>query len=92
MFGSEAKAGLLAEVTVAPRIEGDSGSSLKQAVKLIFCAAGLQVGPLQEWRVVLTPSTGAVFVQLWDVVSCLLCALLSGDSLFEIDAPRLLVV
>ncbi|XP_029705055.1 adenosine 3'-phospho 5'-phosphosulfate transporter 1 isoform X2 [Takifugu rubripes] len=53
VFGSEAKAGLLDDVPVLPRNEGDSGSSVKQAIKLIFCAAGLQVsyltwGVLQE--------------------------------------------
>lgn len=48
MFGSEAKTGLLDDVSVAPRNEGDSGSSVRQVVKLIFCAAGLQVGILPE--------------------------------------------
>lgn len=43
VFGSEAKAGLLDDVPVAPRNEGDSGSSARHYFKLIFCAAGLQV-------------------------------------------------
>lgn len=47
VFGSEAKTGLLDE-PVAPRNEGDSGSSVRQIIKLIFCAAGLQVGILPE--------------------------------------------
>ncbi|KAF0023774.1 adenosine 3'-phospho 5'-phosphosulfate transporter 1 [Scophthalmus maximus] len=62
VFGSEAKTGLLDDVSVAPRNEGDSGSPVKQAIKLIFCAAGLQVsyltwGVLQER--VMTRSYGA---------------------------------
>lgn len=48
VFGSEAKAGLLDDVSVAARSEGDSGSSVRQAIKLIFCTAGLQVGALTE--------------------------------------------
>lgn len=48
VFGSEAKTGLLDDVSVAARNEGDSGSSVRQAIKLIFCAAGLQVGILTE--------------------------------------------
>lgn len=51
VFGSEAKAGLLDDVPVLPRNEGDSGSSVKQAIKLIFCAAGLQVGILPVYIV-----------------------------------------
>ncbi|XP_010774802.1 adenosine 3'-phospho 5'-phosphosulfate transporter 1-like [Notothenia coriiceps] len=46
VFGSEAKTGLLDDVSVTPRNEADSGLSVKQVVKLIFCAAGLQVGIL----------------------------------------------
>lgn len=62
VFGSEAKTGLLDDVPVAPRHEGDSGSPVRQAVKLIFCAAGLQAsyltwGVLQER--VMTRSYGA---------------------------------
>nr|XP_020459518.1 adenosine 3'-phospho 5'-phosphosulfate transporter 1 [Monopterus albus] len=62
VFGSEAKAGLLDDVSVAPRSEGYSGSSAKQAMKLMFCAAGLQAsyltwGVLQER--VMTRSYGA---------------------------------
>lgn len=48
VFGSEAKTGLLDDVSVAARSEGDSGSSVRQAIKLIFCAAGLQVGALTK--------------------------------------------
>lgn len=48
VFGSDAKTGLLDDVPVAIRNEGDSGSSVKQVIKLIFCAAGLQVGILPE--------------------------------------------
>lgn len=44
VFGSEAKTGLLDDVSVAPRNDNDSGSSFRQISKLIFCAAGLQVG------------------------------------------------
>uniref|UniRef100_A0A0F8AQ47 Adenosine 3'-phospho 5'-phosphosulfate transporter 1 n=1 Tax=Larimichthys crocea TaxID=215358 RepID=A0A0F8AQ47_LARCR len=44
VFGSESKTGLLDDVSVSTRNEGDSGSSVKQVIKLIFCAAGLQVG------------------------------------------------
>lgn len=51
VFGSEAKAGLLDDGPVLPRNEGDSGSSVKQAIKLIFCAAGLQVGILPVYTV-----------------------------------------
>ncbi|XP_061668821.1 adenosine 3'-phospho 5'-phosphosulfate transporter 1 [Syngnathoides biaculeatus] len=62
VFGSEAKTGLLDDVPVGSRHEGDSGSSLRQAVQLIFCAAGLQAsyltwGVLQER--VMTRSYGA---------------------------------
>ncbi|XP_049613090.1 adenosine 3'-phospho 5'-phosphosulfate transporter 1 [Syngnathus scovelli] len=62
VFGTEAKSGLLDDVSVTSRNEGDSGSSLRQAVSLIFCAAGLQVsyltwGVLQER--VMTRSYGA---------------------------------
>ncbi|KAM8846772.1 adenosine 3'-phospho 5'-phosphosulfate transporter 1 [Synchiropus picturatus] len=61
VFGSDAKSGLLDEVPVAARNE-DSGSTLRQAVKLVFCAFGLQVsyltwGVLQER--VMTRSYGA---------------------------------
>ncbi|XP_028997544.1 adenosine 3'-phospho 5'-phosphosulfate transporter 1 [Betta splendens] len=63
VFGSETKAGLLDDVSVTARNEGDSGSSVKQATKLIFCAAGLQAsyltwGVLQER--VMTRSYGAI--------------------------------
>ncbi|KAE8286650.1 Adenosine 3'-phospho 5'-phosphosulfate transporter 1 [Larimichthys crocea] len=62
VFGSESKTGLLDDVSVSTRNEGDSGSSVKQVIKLIFCAAGLQVsyltwGVLQER--VMTRSYGA---------------------------------
>lgn len=62
VFGSEAKAGLLDDVSIAPRNEADSASPTRQAIKLIFCAAGLQAsyltwGVLQER--VMTRSYGA---------------------------------
>ncbi|XP_077409590.1 adenosine 3'-phospho 5'-phosphosulfate transporter 1 [Vanacampus margaritifer] len=62
VFGTEAKTGLLDDVSVISRNEGDSGSSLRQAVRLLFCAAGLQAsyltwGVLQER--VMTRSYGA---------------------------------
>ncbi|KAM9704215.1 adenosine 3'-phospho 5'-phosphosulfate transporter 1 [Menidia menidia] len=62
VFGSEDKTGLLDDVSNASRNDGDSASSVKQAVKLIFCAAGLQAsyltwGVLQER--VMTRSYGA---------------------------------
>ncbi|XP_077366863.1 adenosine 3'-phospho 5'-phosphosulfate transporter 1 [Festucalex cinctus] len=62
VFGSEAKTGLLDDVSVLSRNEGDSGSLLRQAVRLLFCAAGLQAsyltwGVLQER--VMTRSYGA---------------------------------
>lgn len=43
MFGSEAKTGLLDDVSVTSRNDAESSSSTRQAVKLVFCAAGLQV-------------------------------------------------
>lgn len=52
MFGTEAKTGLLDDASVASRSEGDSGSSMRQIIKLIFCAAGLQVGILPENTVI----------------------------------------
>lgn len=62
VFGSEAKAGLLDDVSIAPRNEADSASPTRQAIKLMFCAAGLQAsyltwGVLQER--VMTRSYGA---------------------------------
>ncbi|XP_077568308.1 adenosine 3'-phospho 5'-phosphosulfate transporter 1 [Stigmatopora nigra] len=62
VFGNEAKTGLLDSVSVSSRNEGESGSSLRQALRLIFCAAGLQAsyltwGVLQER--VMTRSYGA---------------------------------
>ncbi|XP_047430266.1 adenosine 3'-phospho 5'-phosphosulfate transporter 1 [Mugil cephalus] len=62
VYGSEANGGLLDDVSVGSRNDADSGSSVRQAVKLIFCAAGLQVsyltwGVLQER--VMTRSYGA---------------------------------
>ncbi|XP_058470270.1 adenosine 3'-phospho 5'-phosphosulfate transporter 1 [Solea solea] len=52
VFGSDVKTGL-DDVSVSSRNDADSGSTIKQTVKLIFCAAGLQVsyltwGVLQE--------------------------------------------
>lgn len=43
VFGTEDKTGLLDDVSPSSRNDGDSGSSVKQALRLIFCAAGLQV-------------------------------------------------
>ncbi|CAN9507805.1 unnamed protein product [Ophioblennius macclurei] len=62
VFGNEAKTGLLDEVSVTSRNEGESGSTAKQAVKLVICTAGLQAsyltwGVLQER--VMTRSYGA---------------------------------
>ncbi|KAL0165235.1 hypothetical protein M9458_040988, partial [Cirrhinus mrigala] len=42
VFGNESKTGLLDDASSAARNESDSSSSARQAVKLIFCAAGLQ--------------------------------------------------
>ncbi|XP_061603104.1 adenosine 3'-phospho 5'-phosphosulfate transporter 1 [Cololabis saira] len=62
VFGTEDKTGAVDDVSASSRIEGDSGSSVKQALKLILCAAGLQAsyltwGVLQER--VMTRSYGA---------------------------------
>ncbi|XP_037541494.1 adenosine 3'-phospho 5'-phosphosulfate transporter 1 [Nematolebias whitei] len=62
VHGSEDKTGLLEDGSVTSRNEVESGSSVKHALKLIFCAAGLQVsyltwGVLQER--VMTRSYGA---------------------------------
>lgn len=53
VFGNESKAGLLDDASATPRNESESSSTARQAFKLIFCAAGLQVsyltwGVLQE--------------------------------------------
>ncbi|XP_034018220.1 adenosine 3'-phospho 5'-phosphosulfate transporter 1 [Thalassophryne amazonica] len=62
VFGSEAKSGLLDDVSVSPRNEANSVSTVRQAMKLILCTAGLQAsyltwGVLQER--VMTRSYGA---------------------------------
>lgn len=62
VFGSEAKAGLLDDPSVTSRNDVESVSPVKQTIKLIFCAAGLQAsyltwGVLQER--VMTRSYGA---------------------------------
>uniref|UniRef100_A0A8C7WR24 Adenosine 3'-phospho 5'-phosphosulfate transporter 1 n=1 Tax=Oryzias sinensis TaxID=183150 RepID=A0A8C7WR24_9TELE len=62
VFGSEDKISSLDSGSGSSRTDGDSGSSFKQAVKLTFCAAGLQAsyltwGVLQER--VMTRSYGA---------------------------------
>ncbi|XP_026146271.1 adenosine 3'-phospho 5'-phosphosulfate transporter 1 [Carassius auratus] len=62
VFGNEAKTALLDDVSPAVRNESESSSSARQAVKLLFCAAGLQAsyltwGVLQER--VMTRSYGA---------------------------------
>lgn len=48
VFGSEAKTSSLDDALLAPWNEGDSGSSVKQVIRLFFCATGLQVGLLPE--------------------------------------------
>lgn len=53
VFGNEAKTSLIDDISAPVRNEGDSGSSVKQMVKLLVCAAGLQAsyltwGVLQE--------------------------------------------
>ncbi|KAJ8391560.1 hypothetical protein AAFF_G00088820 [Aldrovandia affinis] len=62
VFGSETKSGLTDDVSVAPRNEVESSSPTRQALKLVFCAVGLQTsyltwGVLQER--VMTRSYGA---------------------------------
>ncbi|KAL0964966.1 hypothetical protein UPYG_G00275060 [Umbra pygmaea] len=62
VFGSESKAGLLENETVGQKNDAESGSSIRQACKLLICAAGLQAsyltwGVLQER--VMTRSYGA---------------------------------
>ncbi|KAG1941878.1 adenosine 3'-phospho 5'-phosphosulfate transporter 1 [Pimephales promelas] len=62
VFGNESKTGLLDDVSTAARNESESSSSVRQAARLIFCAAGLQAsyltwGVLQER--VMTRSYGA---------------------------------
>ncbi|XP_068609993.1 adenosine 3'-phospho 5'-phosphosulfate transporter 1 [Brachionichthys hirsutus] len=62
VFGSESKTSSLDDSPVAPRNEGDSGSTYKRVLKLLFCATGLQAsyltwGVLQER--VMTRSYGA---------------------------------
>ncbi|KAK2883819.1 hypothetical protein QQF64_016391 [Cirrhinus molitorella] len=66
VFGNESKTGLLDDASQTARNESESSSSAQQAVKLIFCAAGLQVsyltwGVLQER--VMTRSYGATEVE-----------------------------
>ncbi|XP_033847098.1 adenosine 3'-phospho 5'-phosphosulfate transporter 1 isoform X1 [Periophthalmus magnuspinnatus] len=53
VFGNEAKASLIDDVSAPSRNDPDSGSSVKQIIKLLVCAAGLQAsyltwGVLQE--------------------------------------------
>lgn len=52
VFGIEAKTGLTDEGSVPSRNEVDSGSTTRQAIKLILCSAGLQVGilPLNKYK------------------------------------------
>uniref|UniRef100_A0A672PNN0 Adenosine 3'-phospho 5'-phosphosulfate transporter 1 n=1 Tax=Sinocyclocheilus grahami TaxID=75366 RepID=A0A672PNN0_SINGR len=66
VFGNESKTGLLDDASPAARNESESSSSAPQAVKLFFCAAGLQAsyltwGVLQER--VMTRSYGATEVE-----------------------------
>ncbi|XP_035280016.1 adenosine 3'-phospho 5'-phosphosulfate transporter 1 isoform X2 [Anguilla anguilla] len=63
VFGSESKSGPLDDPSAPPRNEAESSSSTRQALKLLFCAVGLQTsyltwGVLQER--VMTRSYGAV--------------------------------
>lgn len=63
VFGNDAKSGLIDDITAPGRSEGDSSSSVRQMVKLLTCAAGLQAsyltwGVLQER--VMTRSYGAL--------------------------------
>lgn len=55
VFGSDAKTGLLDDVSVTSRSEGDSGSSVRQGLKLVFCAAGLQVRSLLNEMIPVNP-------------------------------------
>ncbi|KAK7907630.1 hypothetical protein WMY93_016242 [Mugilogobius chulae] len=62
VFGNEAKSSLIDDISAPTRTDPDSGSSIKQIVKLLVCAAGLQAsyltwGVLQER--VMTRSYGA---------------------------------
>lgn len=66
VFGNEAKTSLNDDVSAPMRNDGDSGSSIRQMVKLVVCAAGLQAsyltwGVLQER--VMTRSYGAQSVE-----------------------------
>ncbi|XP_016399320.1 adenosine 3'-phospho 5'-phosphosulfate transporter 1-like [Sinocyclocheilus rhinocerous] len=66
VFGNESKTGLLDDDSLAARNESESSSSAPQAIKLFFCAAGLQAsyltwGVLQER--VMTRSYGATEVE-----------------------------
>uniref|UniRef100_A0A8C1IKD0 Adenosine 3'-phospho 5'-phosphosulfate transporter 1 n=1 Tax=Cyprinus carpio TaxID=7962 RepID=A0A8C1IKD0_CYPCA len=66
VFGNESKTGLVDDASTAARNESESSSSARQAVKLIFCAVGLQAsyltwGVLQER--VMTRSYGASEVE-----------------------------
>lgn len=66
VFGNEAKTSLIDDVSAPTRSDADSGSSIKQMVKLLVCAAGLQAsyltwGVLQER--VMTRSYGAQSVE-----------------------------
>lgn len=47
VFGHESKTGLLDDESIASRSDSESSStSSRQAFKLVFCAAGLQVSAL----------------------------------------------
>uniref|UniRef100_A0AAV2KA29 Adenosine 3'-phospho 5'-phosphosulfate transporter 1 n=1 Tax=Knipowitschia caucasica TaxID=637954 RepID=A0AAV2KA29_KNICA len=63
VFGHEAKSGLIDDTSAPTRNDPDSGTSFRQVVKLLVCAAGLQAsyltwGVLQER--VMTRSYGAL--------------------------------
>ncbi|XP_076873790.1 adenosine 3'-phospho 5'-phosphosulfate transporter 1 [Brachyhypopomus gauderio] len=50
VFGTESKSTLLDDASAAPRTDAESTSSTRQAMKLLFCAAGLQ-GSYLTWGV-----------------------------------------
>lgn len=62
VFGSDSKTTLLDDTSASSRLDSDSTSASRQAVKLVFCAAGLQ-GSYLTWGVlqerVMTRSYGA---------------------------------
>lgn len=75
VYGSEDKTGLLDEGSGSSRSEADSGSSVKQALKLLFCAAGLQVGGPPRTRAGWITNQSVVFAA-WEEQLVLLAALM----------------